>query len=421
MSEIQTVSAIIEQNNEVATYEKLVCKSENALGTFNNYISGKYHDLLSNKYHCLAPIDYHDMLYGEYDSVSSGKYCGILSCAYRAVLYSNHHGVLPKEYHDMLVSGLPDITLSINSGKDMIEYSGMVYSTNKNKTYVAHVTETNQISNCRKFLLQSDICQNDAEANSTISFSGYKKNADYRYYSPTNCDYFTPGYLSAKSLRCKCSIYCDIGNFSLDSKHSCSWQVSGAENLLQEIVANENESIYSEINRASAANKLLKTLMPNECDVSESQRDNACVRGTDSVVKLYKEADTPYDGASDYTIPEYSTGEISAADTGYASVTVGYASVIDELQPSRNNSNFYSQIGDVNMLSTSSLTMENDSGGIYDEIIGSNGSRENYPENNSIGHAIGANVIQQKFRNVEKTIWIGVVSKRYCLNSFKTF
>ena len=139
------------------------------------------------------------------------------------------------------------------------------------------------------------------------------------------------------------------------------------------------------------------------------------MHGTDSAVKLSKEAGAFYDGASDYTLPKNSTGEFSATEIGYASVTDGYASVIDESQPSRNSSNLYSQIGDANMLSTSLLALENDSGGIYDEI---NSSHENNPETISIGHAIGANAIQQKIVNVEKSIWISVTSTRYCLIGF---
>ena len=257
MSGIQTKSSISEQSNdfEVVSYEKLVCKAENLFDNFNGK-SSKYHELLSSEYHSILSIDYHSMLPGEYASISSSKYRGILSSAYSDVLSTSYHCISSYERLDMSTTVLPDLTRSINSLTDVFADCEKIYCSTKTKNYFTYFTATDQFFDISKILVRSNTYNNGEEAISISLSSGHKKNADCGHYCQVNSDSFTPGYLSAKSIRRNCGDYCDNYDFFLSTKYDRCWQVNGDDNLSTEIVANENQSINFEINSESLSSEI---------------------------------------------------------------------------------------------------------------------------------------------------------------------
>ena len=415
MSGIQTISDIVQWSNEVALYEKLICSSESMFDNFNGQSSYyTHHKLLSSTYHSITSNICHDALsqYGEYESISSRRFRGILSSAYRDVLSSNYQDILPYEYHTIITTEMPQIPLPIKSLKDVFENSETIYCAAKknNKNHAELCAETNQSSGIYQFLLGEIFCKKDADAISTSLSQGLRKTTNFSLKKRTNDESITIGDFSTKQLSSseKRRVYWEIRDFSSANDYDRCRQTAGVDNQTKIFAMNETQSLNSNINSETVPGEFRRILISDVCDVFDNQGDDARAQDNSLTVKVAKEVGDLDERTVSALVQDNSTDEWSDPDTSYASV-------LDELQLSRNESHFYSQIEDVNILSTSSLNLEPDTAGIYDEI---SNSGESYPEATSIGHETGANMIKQQSSDAGKTIWIAIVSKRHCLMYF---
>ena len=375
MSEIQNVSdVVVEQNDDVVTYESLN-KSENTIAHLNYQFS-----------------EHNNISSSEYNSLLSSENNGIVSSEHQDLSSSDQHGVTSSEYYDISTSEFHETNLSQNALKDnslcLFEDNKAIYyvKETKNDDTIAHLADTNQSFD---ILAVSICCNNNSEGASNKLKSESNKCFDFVSTSRPN-DESKLSYLSTKKLATNiCNALLEINDIdSLISDRDYCSQVGGANRLSDLIKENENQTRCNEIGQDDsityAPDKYLTTVQ-----LSEENNKTGKPRPLNNVSLNEDALLSEETGVFISIIDNISASNIENISASTARIV----SSPEDLSTSQNDSDLYNQINDANRLSVLPLTLEDDSAGIYDEIIS---SHENYPEIISAEGAIDENDLQEQ-------------------------